>query len=181
MLEDDENKRNEPEEIDPASDERDNFDFVQVSRGYLKDWRALTKKNPLATEILMYFVEHMGRTTNAVVCSYDTLCDITGVSRRTVARAISLLKKESWVDAVKIGNATAYAINARVFWQASRNKKRFAIFSATVIASEKEQDDDYQINAEKPIRHIPIVGDVGRVIHDSQQLPPPDQLDMDLD
>lgn len=166
---------------DPAAGERENFDFVQVSRSYLKDWRQLTKKNPLASEILMYFIEHMAKTTNAVVCSYDTLCDITGVSRRTVARAISVLKADSWIDAVKIGNATAYAINARAFWQTSRNMKKYAIFQATVIAGESEQDKEYLENAKKPIRHIPIIGDIGRVVHNGEKLPPPDQQDLDLD
>ena len=38
-------------------------------------------------KFLYYLVEHMGRTTNAVVCSYTALCEITGVSRPTVGRA----------------------------------------------------------------------------------------------
>ena len=55
----------------------------------------------------------MGRTTNAVVCSYTTLCEITGVSRPTVGRAIKLLKDDQWIDTVKIGNANAYCVNER--------------------------------------------------------------------
>ena len=49
----------------------------------------------------------MGRTTNAVVCSYTTLCEVTGVSRPTVGRAIKLLKEDNWIDTVKISNANA--------------------------------------------------------------------------
>ena len=105
------------------TEECQNLDFVQVSRTYLKEWRALTRKNPLASEILMYLIEHMGRTTNAVVCSYVTLTEVTGMSRSSVARAMRVLKDDAWIDAVKIGNATAYGINARAFWQASRNQK----------------------------------------------------------
>ena len=52
------------------------------SRSYLHQMRKLARKSPIAHEILLYYlVEHMGRTTNAVVCSYTTLCEITGVSR----------------------------------------------------------------------------------------------------
>lgn len=153
--------------------------FVQVSRAYLKEWRALTRRSPLASEILMYFIEHMGKTTNAVVCSYQTLCETTGVSRRSVARAIKILKDDAWVDAVKIGNATAYAINARAFWQARNNLKKYAIFQATVIASESEQDAEYHANAKRPIRNIPFIGD-SRPIVGGDALPPPDQQDLDL-
>ena len=55
--------------------------------------RKLARKSPIAHEILYYLVEHMGRTTNAVVCSYTTLCEVTGVSRPTVGRAQSFLKR----------------------------------------------------------------------------------------
>ena len=35
----------------PESHEQDNYNFVQVSRAYLKEWRALTRKSPIASEI----------------------------------------------------------------------------------------------------------------------------------
>lgn len=162
------------------TDECQNLNFVQVSRTYLKEWRALTRKNPLASEILMYLIEHMGRTTNAVVCSYVTLMEVTGVSRSSVARAMRVLKEDAWIDAIKIGNATAYGINARAFWQASRNQKKYAIFQATVIASATEQDPGV-VEQATPLRYIPFVGAKGaRLIPDDEQLPPPDQQDMEL-
>jgi len=157
---------------------RENHNFVQVSREYLKDWRSLMRKSPLSSEILLYFVEHMGRTTNAVVCSYTTLEEVTGMSRRTIARAIKILKDDKWIEPIKIGNATAYGVNARVFWQAARNQKKYAVFHATVIASATEQDN---IEAKQPLRHIPFVGKTERpVLNCDERLPPPDQQDMDL-
>ncbi|TNI31683.1 plasmid replication initiation protein [Aeromonas veronii] len=148
----------------------ENYNFVQISRGYLKAWRGLIRKNGLAAEVLMYFVEKMGRTTNAVVCSYATLTEVTGYSRRSVAKAIKVLKDESWIQAVKIGSATASGVNGRVFWQAGRN-------------AETEQDSDFHERAKEKLTHIPFV-DVQkeRLIADSgEQLPPPDQQDLDLD
>ena len=71
---------------------RENYNFLQVSKGYLPQWRALVKASPLVAEILFFFMEKMGRTTNAVVCSYQTLQEVTGYSRPTAARAISKLK-----------------------------------------------------------------------------------------
>lgn len=162
---------------------KENYNFVQVSREYLADWRKLTRKNPLASEILMYLVEHMGRTSNAVVCSYQTLIDITGTSRPTVGRAIKLLKDDNWVQAVKVGSATAYAVNAKVFWQAGRNQKQYAVFQATVIAGASEQDSDFSKKAKEPLRHIPFIGEPKKtrlITDETEPLTPPDQQDLDL-
>ena len=98
----------------------ENFNFVQLSRSYLHQMRKLT------------------------------LCEITGVSRPTVGRAIKLLKDDQWIDTVKIGNANAYCVNERVFWQAGRNQRKYAIFSATVIASATDQR---AISKKKPNRN----------------------------
>lgn len=161
--------------------EKENYDFVQVSRQYLKQMRSLARKSPLAHEILYYLVEHMGRTTNAVVVSYATLCEVMTVSRPTVGRAIKLLKEDNWIDAVKIGNATAYCVNARVFWQAGRHQKKYAIFQATVIASESEQDKNFREKAKKPLTYIPVLTKNDRAIQNENEiLPPPDQQDLEL-
>ncbi len=159
---------------------KDNYNFVQVGRAYLSQMRKLARKSPVANEILLYLVEHMARTTNAVVCSYSTLQEVTGVSRTTVANAIKLLKEDNWIDAVKIGSATAYCINERVFWQAARNQRKYAIFSATVIASATEQNSDYHEKAKTKLTHIPFVETTERLIVSHEELPPPDQQDLDL-
>ncbi|HBN1858849.1 TPA: replication/maintenance protein RepL [Escherichia coli] len=144
-------------ETGQSQESKDNFNFVQLSRSYLKQLRNLARKSPIAHEILYYLVEHMGKTTNAVICSYATLCEITGVSRPTVGRAIKLLKDDNWIDTVKVGNANAYCVNEKVFWQAGRNQRKYAIFSATVIASESEQDEGFQEKAKQKLNYIPIV------------------------
>lgn len=170
-------------EVTESQAGKDNYNFVQLSRSYLKEMRQLTRKNPLAQEILFYFVEHMGRTTNAVVCSYATLQEVTGMGRTSVAKAIRLLKDENWLDSVKVGSATAYAVNARVFWQAARNQKQYAIFEAVVIASETEQASDFNEKAKQSLKHIPFIEmGIDRVVMNrNEKLPPPDQQDLDLD
>lgn len=157
--------------------ESHNHNFIQLSRNYLSQMRTLARKNPVAHEILYYLVEHMGRTTNAVVCSYKTLCEITGVSRPTVGRAIKLLKDDNWIDTVKIGSASAYCVNERVFWQSGKNLRKYAVFSATVIAAESEQTD--QIEAKKrKLTYIPIIEDSDVPVTGDDELPPPDQKDL---
>lgn len=157
---------------------RDNFDFVQLSRGYLKAWRELSISQPLAAGVLMYLVENMGRTTNAVICSYKTLQEVTGYSRPSIARAIKVLKEGNWIDTVKIGSATAYCVNERVAWQAARNQRKYAIFSATVVASESEQEQDYLERVKHDLKYIPVIRSGEQAVVSSEDLPPPDQKDL---
>lgn len=168
------------DETHQSHEKQENFNFVQLSRGYLQQMRKLARKSPIAHEILYYLVEHMGRTTNAVVCSYTTLCEVTGVSRPTVGRAIKLLKDDNWIDTVKIGNSSAYCVNEKVFWQAGRNQRKYAIFSATVIASASEQENDYAEKAKHKLTYIPIIEPNDVPTTGQEDLPPPDQRDLDL-
>lgn len=158
-----------------------NYNFVQISRGYLKNWRALIRKNPLSAEILMFLIEKMGRTTNAVVCSYKTLSELTGYSRTSIANSLKILRDDNWIETVKIGNATAYCVNERVAWQASRNQRNYAIFSATIVASESEQENDFQKKAKEKLTYIPIIEKNEIVLTGNEELDPPDQLDLNLE
>ena len=158
-----------------------NYNFVQISRGYLKNWRALIRKNPLSAEILMLLIEKMGRTTNAVVCSYKTLTELTGYSRTSIANSLKILREDNWIETVKIGNATAYCVNERVAWQASRNQRNYAIFSATIVASESEQENDFQKKSKEKLTYIPIIEKNEIVLTGNEELDPPDQLDLNLE
>lgn len=162
------------------NDTGDNYNFVQLSRGYLREMRGLARKSPIAHEILYYFVEHMGRTTNAIVCSRKVLSEVTGCSIATVGRAIKILKDDNWIDTVKIGTANAYCVNERAFWQAGRNQRKYAIFSATVIASASEQDSDYAKKAKQKLTYIPVIEPHDILVTGNDKLPPPDQCDLDL-
>lgn len=158
-----------------------NYNFVQISRGYLKNWRALIRKNPLSAEILMFLIEKMGRTTNAVVCSYKTLTELTGYSRTSIANSLKILRDDNWMETVKIGNVTAYCVNERVAWQASRNQRNYAIFSATIVASESEQENDFQKKSKEKLTYIPIIEKNEIVLTGNEDLDPPDQLDLNLE
>ena len=166
--------------MDELPSDDGNYNFVQLNKGYLKQMRSLSKKSPTAMQILLYLIEHMGRTTNAVVCSYRSLQELTGLSRTSVANGIKVLKNDNWVDAVKIGNATAYAINERAFWQAGRNQRRYAKFSATVIAAESEQESNYHEKAKTKLTFIPVIEDDDIPVVNNEKLPPPDQQELDL-
>lgn len=147
-------QRTEPQQEELWGNRRMNTDFVQITRNYLPEWRQLTRKSPLASEILMFFLEHMGKQNNAIVASYATIMEMTGRSRATVARAIKLLKEQNWIDVVNIGTGTAYAVNERVAWRTNANQRKYAMFSATVIASASEQKEK---PATGKLHHVPVL------------------------
>ena len=161
-----------------ATDVAPNYNFVQLSRSYLSQMRHLARKSPISSEILFYLVEHMGRTTNAVVISQKALSEVIGVTRPTISKALKVLREENWIDVVKIGNVNAYCVNERAFWQAKRNQRRYAIFSATVIAAESEQPKDFHKKAKEKLTYIPVIEAEDIPVAGSDELPPPDQLDM---
>ena len=119
-------------------------------------------------------------STNAVVCSRNVLAEVTGCSIATVGRAIRVLKDDNWIDTVKIGNASAYCVNERAFWQAGRNQRQYAVFSATVIAAASEQDSDFREKAKQKLTYIPVIEDNDIAVTGKDQLPPPDQQDLDI-
>jgi len=177
-----------PNKQPAAGDEKDapvgvkNYNFVQLQKSYLKNWRILASKNPVAVQILFFLIENMGRTSNAVICSYQVLEEMTDTSRSTVSRAIRILKDENWIQAVKVGSANAYAINEKVAWQAARNQRKYAIFSATVVASESEQDSKFAEKAKEALKHIPVIDYTKETvtIDTEEKLPPPDQGEMNV-
>lgn len=167
-------------ELSEYQPDNENHNFVQLSRAYLKQMRLLARKSPVAHEILYYLVENMGRTTNAVVCSRKLLSEVTGCSVATVGRAIRTLKDDNWIDAVKIGSASAYCVNERAFWQSGRNQRKYAVFSATVIACESEQEAGFDDRKREKLTYIPVIenGDISVV--GSDELEPPDQGDLQV-
>lgn len=140
-------------EISPNLAPRENHNFVQIKNQYLKDIQNLIADSPVSAQILFFFIEKMGRYNNSVVCSYQTLIEITGYSRATIGRSIKYLKEHRWIDTVKVGSATAYCVNAQVAWRSANNERHYAIFSSTVVATSSEQNTDYLIN--KKLKHIP--------------------------
>ena len=116
-----------------------NSNFVQFDRGVMRQHRALIKKSALAAEVLTFLLEGMDNN-NAVICSYRVLEEITGYSRRSLSRAVSILKKDKWIQSIKVGTANAYLVNSSAFWTTFNNGKQYSQFSATVIASETEQN-----------------------------------------
>jgi len=154
--------------------------FVQVSRSVMKDIRILADKNKYSLKILMLFGEKMNKQ-NGIVISQQALCQLLNVSRPTVHKALNLLEDERWIKTLKIGTANAYIVNEKVFWTADTQKRKYAVFSATVIVSEEEQNMSAEDWDAIEARHFPFIDTKDeRPILGNDNLPPPDQQDIDL-
>lgn len=134
-----------------------NIDFVQLYKKELRQLRALVRLNPTAAQILFVFVEKMNKQ-NAIIMSFKTLEKITKKTRQTCSKAIKDLREAKFINVVKIGNANAYVVNSNVFWSTDNAiKEKFAIFTATVVASGSEQDEDFEDWSNVKLKQIPII------------------------
>ena len=151
----------------------DPSDFLQVTRGYMKEQRALVRRSPSAWEVFSLFTERMNKT-NAIVASQNTIAEILGLSRQTVATSIKILQEGRWIQVVKIGNANAYVVNSKVVWR-DHAGKRYAHFCADIIASESEQIEDWE---GVELKSVPVLKKGEKPVSADEELPPPDQRDL---
>lgn len=151
-------------------------DFLQVTRGYLRDMRELAKRSPAAHQVLWLLAERMNKT-NAVVISQKTMGQILGYSRATLNRATTLLKNECWVQVITTGTSNAYIVNSKVLWR-DHGGKRYASFFAEVVVSEEEQLHPIEHWDGVELRNLPILTANEQVLVTDEDLPPPDQKDL---
>ena len=152
--------------------------FYMMNRTAEKNLRELQLKSPVGALVFSVIREHMGIGTNAVTISNKALGQIIGKSRQTVTRAIAYLRNNRYVQVLKSGTTNTYIVNEQIAFS-GRVGQRKAVFSATVVAHECEQDKGF--NEPIKLKPMAVFYDNERPILDtSEQLPPPDQQDLDL-
>ncbi len=62
----------------------------------------------------------------------------------------------------------------------SRKQRNYAIFSTTIVASESEQESDFQKKSREKLTYIPIIENNEISLTGNEVLDPSDQLDLDL-
>ena len=151
--------------------------YYMMSRTAEKNLRALQAANPTAALVFSVIRENMQIGTNAVAISNTAFCKIIGKSRATVTRAIRHLAEHRYVDIVKIGTTNTYVVNEQVAFAGSPGQRK-AVFSATVVAHEIEQDEGW--DQVKKLKAVPVIYEDERAIMNDEELPPPDQTDLEL-
>ena len=149
--------------------------FVQTDRATHEAWMQLTIQAPKASAVLHLLANRVGEH-NAVVASYPVLAEISGLSVSTIRRAISTLIEGNWIEVRRLGPSStvnAYVLNDRVVWTRARNDLRYSLFSATVLASETEQEDRDYLGKQEPLRKLPRSGEAQ--LPSGEGLPPVSQ------
>lgn len=153
--------------------------WVQTDRKAHEAWGRLVHESPRAAALLHTLVAQMDASA-AVVCSYKTLSELSGMSFATVRRAIADLKAGQWIQVVQIGGkggGLAFVVNSRVAWAANRQHIGMAVFSARVIAVASEQEAE---TLEGPdLRRIPTLYAHERQLPTGRGLEPPSQPALD--
>lgn len=168
---------NEERRLAAATKNRVHGGYYMMSRAAEKNLRALQIANPSAALVFSVIRENMQIGTNAVAISNTALCKIIGKSRATVTRAIKHLADHNYVDIVKIGTTNTYVVNEQVAFAGSAGQRK-AVFSATVVAHECEQEEGW--DQVKKLKAVPVIYEDERVILGCDELPPPDQQDLSL-
>lgn len=133
-----------------------NAGFIQVSKAYIDEINDLARHAPAANHILWTLVKLMSKQ-NSVMISQESLAKMTKFSKVTVKRGVALLRKQHWIDVLKMGTANVYRINSEVMWQ-DKADGRWASFSARIILNFDEQDEETKkLKAPVRTRHIPFV------------------------
>jgi biotin operon repressor len=154
----------------------DERDFVQYTRGYLKDQRSMARRSPAAWQVFTLLVERMNKG-NALVISQATMAQILGYTRTTINSAVKLLEAEHWLQVVKIGQANGYLINSKVVWR-DHSGKRYGTFNAQVVVSEDEQSRPVEDWENIELRHVPVLRNGEIPVLTDEDLPPPDQREL---
>lgn len=154
-------------------------EWVQTERAAHEAFANLIGKSPLAAKIMHTLVSRVG-DHNSVVISQSVLADLVGATRQGVQKALNILAQNRWIEIRQIGqNATvnAYVINDRVAWFGDRDGRRFALFSAAVIVSEKEQPDADALDDphRMPLHRLPMIYPGERQLPSGDGLPPPSE------
>lgn len=113
--------------------------FIQVNKETYDAEVWLASESLIAFKIYKFLVKNMDHY-NAVICSHPVLMENFDVSKRTVTRAITLLKKHKFLDVYKSGSSNVYAINKTLVWSSWGSNYKYAKFAANVVLSNSEQD-----------------------------------------
>lgn len=134
-------KQNEKEKKAAADRKKSPYsNFYQFNRDHSKEAIWLAGNHPRAYQILLFILDQMDNY-NALMCSYNVLCEALDMSRATVARAIKTLKTHNFIGIYKSGTSNVYVVNKDLAWSSWGSNYQYAKFDAKIIITESEQEE----------------------------------------
>ena len=122
--------------------------WTQFNNEYTQELIWLALKHPKAHAILLFLVDQMDNY-NAVICSYQVLQELLGVSKDTVWKNVKVLKENGFIAILKSGASNVYTINHKIYWKSWGSNLKYSKFPANVVLSLSEQEKVYQANFEE--------------------------------
>ena len=116
--------------------------WVQTEKATHEAWASLIATDPKAAQLIHILVA-LADKNNAVMVSRSILAERAGMGLSTVKRALEVLTRNNWIQALTVGSKTdvkVYVINSRVSWSTARSKLPQAEFTATIILSETSKE-----------------------------------------
>lgn len=145
QLEKEDRRRAEAEKRDKQSPYKN---WYQFNLDHNKDMMWLAKNAPKAHLILLFLLEQMD-SYNAVVCSYQVICEALDMGRTTASQAIKLLKEKGFVAVLKSGTSNVYVVNDDLAWKSWGKNKKYSKFPANVILAASENTEHIPITTDK--------------------------------
>lgn len=144
-------------EIDrQRAEARNNPAFVQIQKSIMPAIALLARKHPAAFQIMWTFADKSDRQ-NAVCVTQQALAKLLNMHIQSVKTAIKHLAENNWIEVIKIGKTNAYNLNSRVAWKTDVTG-RWAVFHATIIADEEDQDELNRRKRGETLKNMPILG-----------------------
>ena len=151
------------------------FGWLQFEKKGLQELQRLALRAPMAMGVLLYLVNNMGRS-NALAVSQGAMSKKLGISVRAVAGAVATSKPQLHRGCEGGQHERLPNQQPCVAWQESG--ERFAAFNAEILAFESEQPEGF--DTLPPLKSVPQLQKGERLLVGNEELPPPDQQEMDL-
>lgn len=133
-------EQSEEQKLQELEQEKKNANFIQLYRDNMPELRWLMTKQPFASSLLFFILEHMD-TKNALACSYSVFEDYFEKSRMTIYRAIKILEENGFIDVLKMGTSNVYVVNQDLAWTSYNTSKKYAKYEGNILVSKKENKD----------------------------------------
>ena len=119
-------------------EDRKNRNFTQVYPLGFQRIRQMMKDNSGATNLYLFFAQHIDANCGAVLCDQKFLADEMGVTTRTIIRWINWLEEQGAVLKIPVaGRVCAYALNPNEVWRGYDSSKDYASFATKTLVGKE--------------------------------------------
>lgn len=111
----------------------------RFTKMYASGWlriKNLTRNNPGATGLYLFFAEHIDYSCGAVVADQTFLACQLGCSVRTIQRWLNYLEEEKAIIRIPVaGRVCAYALDPEEVWKGVNTTRGYAAFTTKTLVN----------------------------------------------